>query len=248
MILLTSGIVVIGGLTAYIFLGQADIMQGQLEEMRGAGQQTERLIILNTGQLTQTERQVTKLGDQVTQFSRVATASEKANKITQDNAQRALQTSIDNSRLDERPWILPLRFDLSAEPEVDKPITVKVSVQNTGKTPGIHWTNRSRLAFWNVEPPINDPGAPSLSTSEGIIPPGYNGIGFITEPLRLNSTQVSAYRNGLNKIYLHARMDYRDGFTASKPHWTTICVYHQFGMLLNEFELCLVGNDVDHHQ
>ncbi len=247
IVLLTAGIFLLTGVTAYIFLRQADIFQGQLAEMQSAGGQTERLIMLGQGQLTQNHRQVDKLSEQVTQFSRAAAAAEQSNKITQKNAQRALQASIDNSRLDERPWVLPTRFDLSAEPEEDKPITIRITVQNTGKTPALDQISRSIVLSWDVEPPITNFGPPPPTVvSKGMIPPGFNGLTFTTDPLKLNSGQVAAYKTGPNKIYLHARIDYRDSFTATTPHWTTICVYHQFGKPLDEFSYCQYGNDVDH--
>src|SRR5438105_2821927 len=51
----------------------------------------------------------------------------------------------DTMRVDQRAWIAPLRFLLSAEPEEGKEITLTFWYNNTGKTPGINVIPRSRL-------------------------------------------------------------------------------------------------------
>lgn len=51
MIYLTAAIFLAAAATFGVFLHQANLMQDTLTEMQGAGQQTERLIILNTAQL-----------------------------------------------------------------------------------------------------------------------------------------------------------------------------------------------------
>lgn len=59
IVYLTAGIVAMAAATACVVLRQVNVMEGQLDEMRSSGQQTERLLILNSGQLVTSGRQAT---------------------------------------------------------------------------------------------------------------------------------------------------------------------------------------------
>jgi len=185
--------------------------------------------------------------DAVAQFKRLAKGTETAIRTSQKSAQAALQASIDNLRLDERPWVLPSRFELSAEPEPDKPFTIKVNIQNTGKTPAVDLIPQSRLFSWNEEPPPTDFAEPKDKIiSKGIIPPGGGGgNSFTTDPLILDAIKVGAYKGKSNRIYIHAYLNYKDGLSGSKLHWTRLCAYHTFGDKLDEFVYCKAGNEID---
>src|ERR1700676_3757239 len=87
IIWLTFGILLIAGVTGGILVRQANIMESQLDEMRGSGQQTDSMIILNTGQLTNAARSAKAAQDQ----AEAAQASVKA-------IQRQM-------RQDQRAWI-----------------------------------------------------------------------------------------------------------------------------------------------
>lgn len=67
---LTLGLVLIGGVTALIFLEQLSALQGQIQEMKVASGQTERLVILSVGQLIQSTRQTQTAADQLRRSER----------------------------------------------------------------------------------------------------------------------------------------------------------------------------------
>lgn len=95
-------------------------MEDQLDEMRGGGQQTERLIILNTGQMSNAAKTASAARDQA--------------KAAQDSV-KAIQRQM---RQDQRAWITVK----IASPEFSesKPFFVPITFTNTGKTPARHFT------------------------------------------------------------------------------------------------------------
>src|SRR5436309_13625139 len=86
MILATIGIVLIAGITGWILSRQANLMEGQLDEMKGTGEQTERLITLNSGQLTQVGRQVETTKNLVEQMKRSANAATRSARAAEASA------------------------------------------------------------------------------------------------------------------------------------------------------------------
>src|SRR5690242_17805235 len=87
MIWLTLGILLVAAATAFVLIRQANVMQGQLDEMKGAGEQTDRLIILNTGQLANAAKTASAARDQA--------------KAAQDSV-KAIQAQM---RQDQRAWM-----------------------------------------------------------------------------------------------------------------------------------------------
>src|SRR5258708_37372502 len=88
MVEVTIGILLIAGVTGWIFLQQASIMQGQLDEMKSSSQQTDRLIILQTGQLTQ----VAKQAKETNNLARETRRSANIAKDSLDVARHSLET------------------------------------------------------------------------------------------------------------------------------------------------------------
>jgi len=127
MVLVTIGILAVTSYTAKVFLHQADIMEGQLEEMRGAGQQTERLIILNTGQMLNAAKTAGAAGDQAKATIRVADEAKKANETTREalvNGERAYISAVPNV---EPPTVVEI--------ENEPAIILRFEWQNAGSTP-----------------------------------------------------------------------------------------------------------------
>jgi hypothetical protein len=217
IVLLTAGIFLVAALTAYIFLRQADLMEGQLEEMKGAGNQTERLIMLSQGQLIAAAKfagSAHVIADtmQSTEqdLQRMATASEGSIR----SAQEAL-------RLDQRAWMGISQPTLSANPG-----QVLVVIKNYGKSPAknveafIHLEiDRREMPFVCKIGKTNDksdihgmsvmvPGEPSTLQTDprhsAIPPPILTDLG-----------------NGTLEARFSGRIDYQDVF--DRPHYTTFC-------------------------
>ena len=157
MRLFTLGLLVVASLQWWVTLGQ-------LEEMRSDSKQTDRLIE-ETKKLAKAAKEA---ADAAVESNRLGRASLTA---TLAQGQRALKTSIETSRLDQRPWITFARFSLSSELGEGKEIYVESWVQNTGKTPAVDQAGQSALYIWPTEPPATNFTIPGASQM-GILAPG----------------------------------------------------------------------------
>lgn len=182
----------------------------------------------------------------VTQEQRMADNTQNSLNASNSQSKTALDTTIQNARLDQRAWVTATAFRLSEEPTLNKGVTVTVSITNTGKTPAIEMVNESTLYFWNGEPPDVIP--PALTPlSKAILAPNILGYSFTTEPLTLQSAaQMDAYTKKTSNIYVRALINYEDTF--KRPHWTKVCAYHVFGAALDTWLVCEHGNEMDEYK
>jgi hypothetical protein len=235
----------------------------QLTEMRTSGaqttEQTKTLIKQATAQSTNTHdlavaadtqskqaiEQNKKMAESITKTDALIKATNdlaREAKRSADVARDSLDASSKTFHLDQRPWIMGARFELSPEPEAGKPFTVRIYLTNTGKTTAINVTPQSRIMSWHEEPPLATFPPLAKDVSRGILAPGTTQFNFQTLPLTLDDAQLIGYKFGTYKIYVHARISYTDIF--EKHHWTSICVYHGFNK--DEWAFCSEGNDADH--
>lgn len=120
MIWLTAGIFAMAAVTAFILIKQANVMQGQLDEMKSGGDQTDRVIVLNMGQLT------------------TAAKTAVAAKRQADAAQGSVKAIQRQMRQDQRAWI---KIEFGPLVSHDNPTkgtsipTVAATITNTGKSP-----------------------------------------------------------------------------------------------------------------
>jgi hypothetical protein len=109
--------------TASGVLYQAYIFSGQLEEMKSAGVQTNKLIGANA-----------KLAEAA---GKQADAAQKQAQALVDSA----KVAHDNMILAERAWVGPNNAAFSAEPAVGKPIDITITYQNTGRQPALNFVS-----------------------------------------------------------------------------------------------------------
>lgn len=209
VIWLTAGIFVVAALTAYLFLKQANIMQEQLGEMKGTGQQTDRQIILSQGQLVLAGRQTAS----------TATIA--------DSSKKNIEATRDSIRLDQRAWIVLHGMD--GFPQLNQPWTIKAYLMNIGKTPA----KNVRLSC-NLEPEASETavsfrekpyGAPML-----FAPNDANNYCemFPIQSHQVNQDTLDALTQKKSVIFLFGSVTYDDVF--KKPHWFTFCrVMHSDG-------------------
>ncbi|MBZ5696400.1 MAG: hypothetical protein LAN36_13700 [Acidobacteriia bacterium] len=233
IVILTAGIV----LTAII---QACIFTKQWKEMHAAGEQTDKLI--RTANEIKSALIVANQQN-LDAVNRTLKASQENADASNKQSYKALDTTIESFHLDQRPWAYMSQYVLSGEPEENKEFTIKIGMFNSGKTPAFDVTPKSQVFNYNVEPPETDFTKAPEAKSRGLVPPGITEISFTTDPMKIVGPSLSAYNNGINSIYVHARIDYVDAF--KMPHWTTICIFHIHGRPLSEFQYCERGNDAD---
>lgn len=168
---------------------------------------------------------------------------------SQENAQQALDVTVNASHLDQRPWVYPAKFGLSNEPDDKNPqFTVTISLINGGKTIALDLIPAMKPFVWGGEPPLTDfSKEPVTYVTRGVLPPGIPED-ITSAPLAIAPGHFSAYKDKRTQAYIHARILYRDSFKTSLQHWTTVCAYHTYGEPLTTFHYCDKGNDVDREQ
>lgn len=195
----------------------------------------------------------------VKRLERMAKASEAAN-VANKNAlaatltqnRDALDQTIEQSRLDQRPWVVTGEFkmdkDLSVsgnEPEIT------IAEINTGKTPALGVIPQGVIIVTQKEP-TPSPNWFSYTSivesththSRGILAPGATNFSFTLDKRRINAQDIADYTANKSGLFLQAIIRYDDVW--DRPHWTTVCFFHVSGKPTSEWGACEHGNDVDH--
>lgn len=226
----------------------------QWYEMHTSGNDTHTLAQQAVTQATQTTSLATNAGTQATAATNFATsAGEIDTKIglaeadfakMAKNSEGTIKATQESMRQDQRAWVFANGFRLSEEPTSNHPITVTISIINSGKTPALDVLPMSHPSDRSDEPPeVNDWTTVAKGTRKrGLLPPGITGLTFTTAPLTLTNG-LGEYDAGTNSIYVQAKIIYLDTF--KKSHWTTVCVLHRHGRPMGEFDFCERGNDMD---
>lgn len=237
MIWLTAGIVGVAVVTAFILIRQANVMQGQLDEMKGAGEQTDRLIILNAGQMGN------------------AAKIAKSAQIQADAAQANVKAIQRQMRQDQRAWI---GVELTSDPTPNakqgtatvsvtenQPIGIPLRFTNTGKTAARHVE-----AIFFVEvvkngqvPLLNSKKKAESGFSAGIVYPSIHSdiAAFRIRPA--TRTEQQDLISGQAYIAVYGRVDYRDVFKV--PHWNKFCLWIPFASIGYTSRECAQYNNVD---
>lgn len=241
VIYFTAGIFLTAAVTALIFIRQANVMEGQLEEMKGAGNQTERLVILNMGQLANAAKS--------------AAASQIQAIAAQENV-KAIQRQM---RQEQRAWISIqfTQWDISP----NAPISIKSTMSNSGKTPAKHirskivvrkvmTSERLHLAYEGY--PLSEPRGGILIPNEPITILGYISLqfqdpGHAIVPMRMTQNDVEQIKAGLAYGIIYGKIDYDDIF--GKHHWIKFCGYNSGDMhqIQHAVTSCAEYNDVDNN-
>jgi len=237
----------------------------QWREMNGSGRQTDQIIeaankiethlkqtVLDNKQALADNKMAIEnaLKENRLEFSGALEQNRKSLEASTSQSNKALNASIDISRLDQRPWVLFPTFTLSSEPEDGKEITVKITLENTGKSPALTVANQGILLMSSIEPSMTEFSSVNVidGSSRTVVPPGSGPteITFTTTPWIVPKATIDAYKNKTWKLYIHAKASYSDAF--GKQHWTTACSYHQSGWGMSQWRFCSQGNDVDHEE
>jgi len=165
-----------------------------------------------------------------------------------EQSRAALEAATAASRLDQRPWVTLMRFQLPEEPKVGGEITVHCIWQNTGRTPALDFITRPAVQIWGpppIEPPKPDFSKIGPRGSTSVLPPGGGGSFFSTAKWDAAPEDLlQSYIQKKRHLFVRVLVRYNDVFGAS--HWTEICAYHVHGTPLDHFNFCSTGNDLDH--
>jgi hypothetical protein len=179
-------------------------------------------------------------------------------KITSNITYSVEPPSIENSRLDQRPWVTFGDFKLNKEPVAGEEISIAWELRNSGKTPALESSIYTvvRIAAEAIVKAVEKMGlslnptfvTKEVSRSVSIIAPGNsNTVTGITNPVDFGRNNrehlITLYRAKQARLYVHILVRYKD--IAATPHWTTACAYHIFGEGLSDFINCPQGNVID---
>jgi len=191
--------------------------------MRGGSDQTDRLIILNTGQLMIASKNAANTHDLAVQASKQAT--NLANSVQEEHKLAlAAQVANTNALGADRPWLGAIA--VTATPmEANKEITVKMIVINSGRRPALisKFKAASNVMVTFPKEPTYPNSTPWPDNSESILMPGTTAensftIQPIIQPLFDALTNLTA------KFYVYAIIEYKDpGNTNQSIKRTTAC-------------------------
>ena len=169
--------------------------------------------------------------------TKAATAAEESIKLTKEM-----------SRLDRRAWVAPMA--IAGKPEIDKPFSIKLTVQNTGKS----FAKKVILVF-AVEG-VRDEKGPNFTRAEQITPEqpvksvnliAPNAVVTATRSLKpdekLTAEDIRQIESGELQAFAFGKIVYTDIFDSQ--HWTTFCyrfypatggftAYHQYNEADND--------------
>jgi hypothetical protein len=183
------------------------------------------------------------IGDAVKKLETQAKEIESSRKSSVDAAQKALQVSIDNSRLDERAWIGI--GDAAVTISATEPFKVTMTTKNVGKTPATDMISQIGVADKpkGEELTLADikySGEPSQAGT--LFPSAAGVIGKNLDSVVIGQeNDVTSWKNGDKIIYVFAATTYNDIF--NKSHWTHACVIVQKD--LKSSHTCNIYNDSD---
>jgi hypothetical protein len=205
LIWLTGGIVAVAAITAFVLIRQSNIMQGQLDEMQGSGQQTERMAILAQGQMVNAAREA------------------ENTKLIADATQSAML-------IDQRPWVGPRRYTRPPQESIlqlQPRLFFTAVLANTGKTPALHVETRAHtrlMAFKEDFQPLYE--GTYLKASSGYILPEGELIMPIAYDFKADEVRDIISNPPKRIFYFYGLITYRDPLQkpTDPPHKTTFCM------------------------
>jgi len=179
----------------------------------------------------QTDRMIGEMEKQTQAMQNAANTSKNAVKL----AERNIQTTQEQSRLDQRAWVGATEMNPPSFKDGDITVYIKegekntsfgVNIVNSGKTPARKVKNKQKITAYPANakfipfyPPINE-----REMSVSVIQPGMKSIlyfGLFDDPL--TKEQINSFREGENILYIYGEITYEDVF--GKKHRTTFCSY-----------------------
>jgi hypothetical protein len=193
-------LVLVGGIAASIYGCQLKVMQGQLSQMEGSSQQTDKLLGLY-------QQQLGKLDESISQASRLATATEKANS---------------NVLTADRPWFGATLTQQDAI-EVGKIPSATIIFVNSGKRPARVVLAESADNWYDKFPQKPSYQTMPLISTEMVVPGSAVTDKFNLSKQPLSQLEVDTAQTGKPaRLFLYANVEYVDVKT-SERYFTHAC-------------------------
>ena len=239
MIWLTGAMAFFSLCSVAVGLLQWSVLNGQLAQMKNT------LIEMKTSGAAATNQTWQAIGNMnwlASEMMHANTQSKSTAESTELNSKRALDTSIEIARNDQRAWLGatdPIPQFVVGEKRVfvkdGETIAFSMPVKNFGKTLAMHYhseggyrilkstealTNPSSLTRVIPEGPNGDAG------SDSVLQPGVillDNIGANLGSAVATSDLIRSLSSGNDILYIFGRLDYSDIF--GKRHFTTYCMF-----------------------
>jgi hypothetical protein len=219
------------------------IYWGQLKEMRKATDLTHDAVKVASDTLAETQGSNARQAVLSAQAQKDAKAASDAN-VKESSI--ALQATIDNFHLDQRPYV---GFsDASFVLNKTDPQKLSVVVAVLGKSPAMDVKTQMGAVYWpsshaiKLEDLLYPPGSTDIQEGTGFpgqrFPLTINGHDPITDNEKAVEDALSA---GTHILYIHGRATYTDVF--NNAHWTNFC--YVLGKDLKSASPCKIHNDTD---
>lgn len=160
----------------------------------------------------------------VTQDQRIADNAQSALDASNKQSKTALDATIAQNRLDERPWIGIGQFRV-ARFEEKKPVTVDIQINNSGKTPALHVTQWIKYKYDTISQlgPLPSDFISANWQHVGSIPPQGNQVLHIYLPWDIWAGNLNSLTAKRTRLSFFGEISYDD--VASVSHRTQICIF-----------------------
>lgn len=173
--------------------------------------------------------------------SKAAQTSAEAARLQAATNVKALETSIETSRTDQRAWILCRGLKFEKDLKAGELNPFYMTITNAGRTPAQHV--RFKYTFRMQEKDKPDIVKTELREEDLTLGPGREvRFRFDTDPPRINQADVDALESKTKVLTLFAEISYQDIFKNS--HRTELCAFYS-QELKPDFTLCSTGNYVE---
>jgi hypothetical protein len=227
MVQLTAAIAFFGLCAVAVAYLQFSAMRGQLQEMASAGNQTERMIILNIGQLRAS--------------ARTAQAAEDA----AGEARKQLALVHEQMVRDQRAWIgAHIHMDTTPQ-QTPYFFTYAYIFKNYGKSPAFDVLSKDNGEVFGIRfpksPKYYKPASPLEVPSKSALFPGDSGA--LSGTAHITPAQLAEITAGTKWFYSYGTITYKDIF--GQTHITHVCNRHGVNPPTNKPSLCDTYNDAN---
>ena len=224
-------IVVFSGVTMFATVVYTFVAERTLREIHAGSADTHALAVAAKAQAEKmksvsdaAEKIQAAAENMVTQDQRIADNAKSALDASNRNSKAALDATIDQNRLDQRPWIGigPARVSRFDE---KKPITVEIQISNSGKTPALNIAQWSRYKYGSglERGPLLTDTIPAEWHHVGSTPPQGNQLLHLYLPWDVWVANLTRLTTKQGRLLFFGEIAYDD--VGGAHHRTQFCVF-----------------------
>ncbi len=179
------------------------------------------------------------IADAVKKLDAQAKALDASRTASERESRRALRTSIDIARQDQRAWVGPNA--ISVVLGLGQKLVFKTRIGNSGKSIARHVGLQANYDIEYTTTILSYRYA-SGPLSYGVLQPGMEALNTVTQDIPLDRATLDALKGDAMRAYVYGYMTYEDVFRVR--HFTKFCGYVQ-SPNLTEVTMCDTYNDAD---